>query len=79
MPAYTQTTSKVGFSAAHQPRNLPILTESILLILSRLRSTNFDSFEIAQKQLLRLFGYAFAGLLLKNFNLTEDLQILEQI
>ena len=54
---YTQATSRFGFSAASKQRYLPILTDLILLILSRLRSTNFDSFEIAQNQILKWFGY----------------------
>ena len=54
---YTQATSRFGFSAALKQRYLPILIDLILLILSRLRSTNFDSFKIAQNQILKWFGY----------------------
>ena len=54
---YTQSASSFGFSAASKQRNLPILTGSILLILSRLRSANCDSFKIAQNQSLKWFEY----------------------
>ena len=55
---YTQTTSKVGFSAAPKHRNLPILNGLIFLILGHLRSTNSESFRVAQNQLLKLFGFS---------------------
>jgi hypothetical protein len=44
---YTQTTSKVGFSAVPKRRNLPILSGLIFLILGHLRSTNSESFRVA--------------------------------
>ena len=45
----TQTTSKVGFSAAPKHRNLPILNDLIFLILGHLRSTNSESFRACPK------------------------------
>jgi hypothetical protein len=54
---YTQTTSKIGFSAAPKHRNLPILSDLIFLILGHLKSTNSESFRVAQNQFLKLFEY----------------------
>ncbi|MCB1082894.1 MAG: hypothetical protein KDK61_01160, partial [Simkania sp.] len=50
---YTQITSKVGFSTAPKHRNLPILSDLILLILGYLRSMNSESLRVAQNQLLK--------------------------
>ena len=54
---YTQTTSKIGFSAAPKHRNLPILSDLIFLILGHLKSTNSESFRALQNQFLKLFEY----------------------
>ena len=42
--------SKIGFSASPKQRNSSIVNDLILLILGRLRSTNFDSFRVAENQ-----------------------------
>ena len=57
LPVYTDMNSKIGFSAAPKQRNSPILNDLILLILGHLRSTNFDSFRVAQNQFLSSYRY----------------------
>ncbi len=54
---YTEMNSKTGFSAAPKHRNSSILNDLILLILGHLRSTNFESFHVAQNQFLNSFRY----------------------
>ncbi len=54
---YTQTISKGGFGQFQSYRNSSILTDLILIILTRLRSANCDALKPPKIHLLRLFGY----------------------
>jgi hypothetical protein len=53
-PSYTQTTSRIGICATPKHRNSTIVSHPILLILGHLRSSNCESFGIAQIPILEV-------------------------
>jgi len=86
---YTQTTSRVGISAAPKHRNLAIVSCPILLILGDLRSSNCDSFRIAQIPTLEVvwvyqplvisnLSFGFISLILRGFSLSSQSFYLEK-
>ena len=54
---YTEVNSKFGFGQFQSCRNSSILTDSILTILSRLRSANFVALKQPKTQILSSFRY----------------------